>query len=163
MKTNELMLGDIITFKDSIEIDEIPVPIKVIALGHQERGNENEALVKIGDEETCDIVTIDDNFVGYPLTAEILKKNGFEFGYTAREEDFCCAVGCGYPDEKGWCYDEGAGEVKIVFPNDTDGGIVRLDDECDNRYIEFIFVEPIMVHELQHALRLCGINKEIII
>ena len=95
------------------------------------------------------------------LTPEILEKSGFEFGYTAREEDFCGAVGCGYPEEKGWCYDEGAGEVKIVFPNEADAGLVRLDDECDNRYIEFIYTEPIMVHELQHALRLCGIEKEI--
>ena len=161
MKASELMLGDIITFKDSVETDEIPIPIKVIALGYQHSDDENEALVQIGNDETCDIVTIDEEFVGYPLTAEILEKNGFEFGYTASEEEFCSAVGCGYPEEKGWCYDEGSGEIKIIFPNDTDGGLIRLDDQSADRHLELIFCKPVMVHELQHALCLCGIEKEL--
>lgn len=96
-----------------------------------------------------------------PLTSEILEKNGFEFGYTASEEDFCSATGCGYPEEKGWCYDEGAGEIKIIFPNETDGGLIRLDDQCVDKHLELVFVKHIMVHELQHYLKLVGIEKEI--
>ena len=96
-----------------------------------------------------------------PLTPEILEKNGFEWGYTTSEEDFCGAAGCNYPEDKGWCYDEGAGEIKIIFPNDSDGGLIRLDDQCGDRHLEIIFVNPIMVHQLQHALSLCGIEKEI--
>ena len=97
-----------------------------------------------------------------PLTPEILEKNGFHWGCTASEEDFCAAVGCGYPDS-GWCFDEGAGEIKILFPNETDGGLVRLDDQNGDRYFELVFVDLLMVHELQHALRLCGIEKEIVL
>lgn len=95
-----------------------------------------------------------------PLTPEILEKNGFHFGYTASEADFCGATGCGYP-EKGWCYDEGDGEIKIIFPTESDGGMIRLDDENFDRHFELIYVKPIMLHELQHALLICGINKEI--
>lgn len=95
-----------------------------------------------------------------PLTPEILEKNGFYLGNTASEEDFCGAVGCGYPDS-GWCFDEGAGEIKIIFPNETDGGLIRLDDQSGDRHLELVFVEPIMVHELQHCLKLVGIDKEI--
>lgn len=98
-----------------------------------------------------------------PLTSEILEKNGFEFGYTASEEEFCDATGCGYPEEKGWCYDEGAGEIKIIFPTQSDGGLIRLDDQSFDRHIEIVYVKTIMVHELQHALRLCGIEKEIVL
>lgn len=102
-----------------------------------------------------------DDILSIPLTPEILEKNGFDWGYTTSEEDFCSAVGCGYPEEKGWCFDEGAGEIKIIFPNDTDGGLIRLDDQCVDRHLEILFLKPIYVHELQHALRLCGIEKEI--
>ena len=90
MKANELMLGDIITFKDSVQADEIPIPVKVVALGYQHHGEENEALVRIGDDDTCDIVTIDDEFVGYPLTAEILEKNGFRKLETYGTEKWLC-------------------------------------------------------------------------
>ena len=112
-----------------------------------------------GDNDFRDIE--DRHLFPIPLTPEILEKNGFEFGYTASEEDFCAATGCGYPEEKGWCYDEGAGEIKIIFPNNTDGGLIRLDDQSWDRHLELIFVKPIMVHVLQHCLKLVGIKREI--
>lgn len=94
-----------------------------------------------------------------PITPEILEKNGFYYGNTASEEDFCNAVGCSYPED-GWCYDEGVGEIKILFPTELDAGLIRLDDQNADRHLEWVFVEPIMLHELQHALKLCGIEKE---
>lgn len=94
-----------------------------------------------------------------PITPEILEKNGFYYGHTAGEEDNC-VLACEYP-KKGWCYGEGAGEIKIIFPNETDGGLIRIDDECFDRAIAFVFGKQVFVHELQHALRLCGIDKEI--
>lgn len=106
---------------------------------------------------------MDATFDPIPLTPEILEKNGFDFGYTSSEEEFCTATGCGYPEDKGWCYDEGAGEIKIIFPNETDGGLIRLDDQCFDRHLELIFCEPIMVHKLQHCLKLVGIDKEIVL
>lgn len=140
---NELMIGNWVVWAT------LPTKIDAIA--------EGGFSVHLKDEGWQSVDAVEP----IKLTPEILEKNGFEFGHTAREEDFCSVVGCGYPEEKGWCYDEGAGEIKIVFPNDTDGGLVMLDDECGNRHIEFNYAEPIMVHDLQHALRLCGIEKEI--
>ena len=125
---------------------------------------ESQQIVDI--RQDCVMLAYNDTFsLGkiepIPLTPEILEKNGFEFGYTTSEEEFCHAVGCGYPAEKGWCYDEGAGEIKIIFPNENDGGLIRLDDQCADKHLELIFVKPIMVHELQHCLKLVGIDKTI--
>ena len=94
------------------------------------------------------------------LTPEILEKNGFWFGYTTNEEDFCRATGAGCP-EKGWCWDDGTGTIKIIFPKGTDGGIVLLDDGNFDRDMSLVFVKTLYAHELQHALKLCGIDKEI--
>lgn len=133
MRTTDLMLGDIITFKDS-ELDETPIPVKVIALGYQLMdGNENEALVQIGNDETCDIVTIDDDFAGYPLTPEILEKNGFVYNdlpFVQAWEQFGLALYSG-----GNGYRIGCGNnVALIIDS---------------------------VHRLQQALRLCGIEKDI--
>ena len=139
MKTKDLMLGDIITFKDSVQADEIPIPVKVVALGYQHHGEENEALVRIGDNDTCDIVTIDEEFVGYPLTVEILEKNGFRKLETYGTEKWLCdnlRLNV-YSSDGTWrfCADTNRNENSVI-------------------YIRF-------VHELQNALWICGIEKEI--
>ena len=156
MKANELMIGDFVTFKEC-QNDEVKPIVKIWQLNE-----DNEAFVFIDSDDALEEIEIDDEIIGIPLTPEILEKNEFHWGHTASEEDFCDAVGCGYPGE-GWCYDDGAGEIKISFPNNTDGGLIMLDDQSDNRHLELIFVKPIMVHDLQHALRLCGIDKDIIL
>jgi len=122
------MLGDIITFKDSVETDETTIPVKVIALGYQHHGNENEALVQIDNAEGNDIVEIDDEFVGYPLTSEILEENFPE-----------------PTDGLTWFPEEGGFNCHTYVP------------KCEiNAFGLFKYV-----HELQHALRLCGVEKEI--
>ena len=143
MKANELMLGDWVLCGGT--------PFQVCGLKSEDKTIYG-GMIPYRENEVEPI----------PLTAVILEKNGFHYGNTASEEDFCGAVGCGYPD-KGWCFDEGAGEIKIIFPNETDGGLIRLDDQNGDKHLELIFCNPIMVNELQHALRLCGIEKEIII
>lgn len=133
MRATDLMIGDWIMYGDK------PVQVLQLTVGKEYKG-----------------------FFPIPLTSEILEKNGFYYGNTASEEDFCNAVGCSYPED-GWCYDEGAGEIKILFPTESDGGLIRLDDQSEDRHLELVFVEPIMLHELQHALKLCGIDKEIVL
>lgn len=72
-----------------------------------------------------------------PLTTEILEKNGFE-------------------DWDGW---------SIYSPENTGieiawlGTILKIGGECGN--LELPAIE--YVHQLQHALRLCGITREIIV
>ena len=100
-----------------------------------------------------------ENYEPIPLTAEILEKNGFYFGYTSRQEDAASLIGCSC--EKAWTYDEGGGSIQVTFPNECDGGLIVLDDQDFDKNLEFVFANQIYVHELQHALRLCGIDKEI--
>lgn len=167
MKANELIIGDWVNCRVGWENEEtgkveyetesmFPIQITCIYDGLVQYNEElYEGIVNTIEAADYELFPI-------PLTPEILEKNSFYWGYTATEEDFCGAVGCGYPD-KGWCFDEGAGEIKILFPNESDGGLVRLDDQSGDRHLELVFAKPLMVHELQHALRLCGIEKEIII
>ena len=75
MTTKDLMIGDYVTFKDC-QNDDAPTIVKIEGLGYQGRGVVEEALVTIdGDENGFDLVEIDDEFVGIPLTEEILQKN----------------------------------------------------------------------------------------
>lgn len=96
-----------------------------------------------------------------PLTAEILEKNVFYFGYTSQQEDAASQIGCSC--EKAWTYDEGGGSIQVTFPNECDGGLIVLDDQDFDKNLEFVFANQIYVHELQHVIRLCGIEKNIII
>ncbi len=72
-----------------------------------------------------------------PLTPEILVKNGFEEWDGWRIFDI---EDTGV--EIGWC-----------------GTILKIGGECGNLELPSV----VYVHELQHALRLCGIEKEIIL
>ena len=92
------------------------------------------------------------------LTPEILEKNGWYFGLTSDEEDAECCLGrCHY--DRHWCYDEGAGSISLIFPNDADGGELIIDDQSFNRHLNLVFCDTLHVHELQRTLRLCGLNE----
>ena len=73
----------------------------------------------------------DEHWYGIELTPEILEKNGFSKNY--HEDDLCYAQSCG--------------DVIGIHIYGTNG----LMEEMYFKY----------VHELQHALKLCGIKKEI--
>lgn len=96
------------------------------------------------------------------VTPELLEKNGFHWGNTAGEEESAGAVGAALP-EKGWCFDEGAGEIKIIFPVGVDSGLLRIDDQSFDRHLELFFSKSLELNELRHAIRLCKIEKEIIL
>lgn len=87
-------------------------------------------------------------FEPVPLTAEILEKNGFVLinnFYRFSVQDV---------------YDEVVVDVRI-----SEEGCCRVDAEhCSDEIIEAEISAKIWnVHELQHALRLCGIDKEIVL
>lgn len=102
------------------------------------------------------------DFEPISLTAEILEKNGFYWGYTSSEEYSISNMPEDIPiplimPDKHWCYDnEDGGEVTIELPNESDGGFVTVSN--NDRSIEFIFDKSICLHELQHLLRLCGLS-----
>ena len=80
----------------------------------------------------------DDAIEPIPITAEILEKNGWYIG----ELDL-------------WYRHP---EVQFLMALRTSGAYLYADEEHDKR--EFFCVIQ-SVHELQHALRICGIDKEI--
>lgn len=130
MKANDLMVGDIVTFKDCQNDKEV---IVVKIWGINQEGN---ALVFIDDSDSLDEVTIDEEFVGIPLTPEILEKNGFNIEIA--------------PYTPGW-------KKCILNPN------FFLEDRLKGFY-HFngnTLAKTQYVHELQHALKLCGIEKTI--
>ena len=92
------------------------------------------------------------------LTPEILEKNGWYYGLTSDEEDAeYCLDGCHY--DRHWCYDEGAGSISLIFPNDAEGGELIIDDQSFNRHLNLVFCDTLHVHELQRTLHLCGLNE----
>lgn len=144
MKATELMIGDLVCLEDDTKY-ELPL--------------------KVDGTLTDDISLEGDGFLGgidglirpIPITPEILKKNDWYWGLTSNEEDIVSCVGGAYDEH--WVYDEGAGEISLFFPKDTDGGELRIDDQRFNRYLDFFWCDTLYVHELQNALRLCGLNE----
>ena len=94
---------------------------------------------------------------GVPITPEILKKNDWYWGFTSDEKNFkSCVMGAFEPH---WVYDKGAGEISLYFDKDTDGGALRIAGQRFNRRLDFFWCDTLYVHELQHALRICGLNE----
>ena len=149
MDTKELQIGDWVLYtefgKNEFHRVEIVEPTRVWLNG-------------------CNTYVPDEFIEPIPLTSEILEKNGFYYGYTSDEEDLASnTIAKLSEDGKGWCWDEGGGAIKVIFPNVADGGLLVLDDQSFDRHLEMVFCETIYVHELQHVLRLCRIKKDIVL
>ena len=135
MTANELMIGDYVIRKN------VPNEILIVNAIDSIRGIVYLDLDGLGITEKIE------NIKPIPLTPEILEKNGWV--YNNEDEKFFPQtwVGGGLKlqgaDDCGYC---------IVVTSD-------YDDEDTNGTPFIIFY----VHQLQHALRLCGIIKEIII
>lgn len=140
MKAEELMVGDLVTFKGYQE-DETPSIIEIVGIGYQGEDKE-DCLVRIDGSDACDIIRIDDEIVGVPLTPEILEKNGFKYNDEEEYDD------CIWSDGNIMLRLEYG--FRIVVIND-------FDDESTNR-TPFVLR---YVHQLQHVYKLLGIDKEI--
>ena len=141
MKATELMIGDLVTFKDS-QNDEAPIVVRIWQIN-----GADEALVKIDGDEALDEIEIDDNVVGIPITAEILKKNGF--GYIEKDEQFMLTHY--YLGTSRYCKNM---DLHIGTNNSGD---YWINDRRNSLYgLHY-------VHELQHVLRLWNIEKEIVL
>ena len=134
MTTRDLMIGDYVTFKDC-QNDDAPSIVKIEGLGYQGRGVVEDALVTIDDDEYgFDLVEIDDEFVGIPLTDELLERNGFK------------------PQGTGWILEDSIGER--IF------NLCRI----SNAYCLLTAGMTLAiqhVHELQHLFRIAGMTREI--
>lgn len=133
MKANELMIGDWVNYQPG----DTPQYMKVgMVSGYDVQLD----LYREGGIEMAAQVWFDEE--GYvqpiPLTPEILEKNGW------------------YIPEDGLWYRHDV--IGFLIALRTSGAYLYADEEHDRR--EF-FCSIHFVHELQHALRLCGIEKEI--
>ena len=96
------------------------------------------------EDETFEI----ESFKPIPLTEEILIKNGFEYDY---DNDVCVADGGNFVTLKGYVYEEDG--VLIDYCN----GDVKITTDFNGEVIKRMS----HVHELQHAMKLCNIQKNI--
>ena len=131
LQAKDLMIGDLLTFADCIKEGSI-VSIRVAELHEYD----NEFLASIDGDKNYDVMELTDEIVGIPLTQEILEKNGWREDYSGDH-----------------------------FPEDTNHKLeISVDDKTVlwtiNCY-EYEIIRLSYVHELQHALRLCGIKKTI--
>lgn len=110
----------------------VPRPIKVTEIGGNDIGYKN-GILHISFIEPI------------PITPEILEENGFEL------------------KADGWLWsNEGLEDQNYIFIQFRKGceGVRN----CEINFIhraQFTFKQMYFVHELQHALKLCGINKNI--
>lgn len=140
MKPEELMIGDIVTFKDC-QNDKKPVIIKIWSINQ-----DGESFAFIDDDESVDEIVIDDEIVGLPLTPEILEKNGFSGKmYTICEIDENRKLQFYYHEHR----------LKLYW--------VGVDEYNNSSVVtdEIFRCHCMYVHELQHSLKLCGIEKTI--
>lgn len=150
MKCQELQIGDYVLVKPSM------IPIKVAAVHHKKVGY--HAVTHKLNWVRMDLLE------PIPLTPEILEKNGFR----EHEADYCNEYLCDKCDETSYY------EVVISWRDSFDNGALdsfnhvqwdegwKLDIESVGSYNKG-WCKTIYLHELQDALRLCKINKEIVV
>ena len=146
MEATELMIGDWIKLSEKADwVDNIKgMPVQVAGLCDEDgairvydpRPDSNYRDFWSDDEE---------DFEPIPLTDEILQKNGFD---------------CSDPEVKQYHFKEGKEKYHFSLrqmynkKNEKDGYAF---------YAFNVLSLIINVHDLQHALRLCGIEKEIVL
>lgn len=142
MKANDLMLGDYISVKPS------GLPIKVAAVHHK----------KVAYHAVINKLTwVRESLLEpIPLTPEILEKNGFEKSYSS------ILTADGYKKLPQYKYKNMA-QVQDICRNlitisysDLEGSVYDIQCGIGSHIYDLKYV-----HQLQHALRLCGIKKEI--
>lgn len=89
-------------------------------------------------------------FEPIPLTPEILEKNGWNLDPVLQ---------C-YTSTPLWLYGEGSINLLLQFPTKQSAGSLKIIDNQKIRNLsDFTWKDRLYIHELQHALRLCGFNK----
>ena len=134
MKAEELMLGDLVYCN-------YPSIKKNVRIDQIKRGGDDELKMVIINE--VPLVFAPRYIEPIPLTPEILEKNF---------QEFLPGINLMYQLKGPYCAMNEDGQW--VF------GLVKVDGEDSARYP---LVKISFVHQLQHALRLCGIEKEITI
>lgn len=140
MKTNELMVGDWVKVTDDDTDDSFIGQVKAI--------DELENINVPEGEDVAYPYSID-CLEPIPLTPEILEKSGFE-----KQSDYQ------------WKYSDSGYKIVIsIAPQiEIEGellGAPPINVKMEGALFELNKTDDWYVHQLQHALRLCGIEKEI--
>ena len=138
MKANELQIGDYVNYRGQI--------IKVTSL--YDKGGSNE--VGWSDKESVWVNA--DNVEPIPLTPEIFVKIGF----IKDGSDGWVYI---HPDDSTFSYVD----YKILWRTDYDNHLFIKKYKGSGTSATLQIIDINYVHQLQHALRLCGIEKEIIL
>jgi len=155
MNANELMIGDLVQVAKDVCIKKGAI-VKVCCIDEErvfpEKGLKGCTTCKQIDDDTTSGGVWCEFLKPIPLTPEILEKNGFKEilveGFFRLESN---------KDHDYWCVEVSTTkgyellhlDIEHICDGIGQGGI-------DNLKICF-------VHELQHALKLCGIEKEIVL
>ena len=138
------MIGDYITFSD-VQNDDYCPKLKVVAL------NEGDVYASVDRDPAADLFGPED-IAGIPITPEILEKNGFEkldfSHYHIKDRTLVLDADAKWKGPLSWHW--------VVTEMDTNA-------KGQPVVIDYYVATINYVHELQHALRLCGIEKEIIL
>lgn len=150
MTTKELMVGDWVLM-DMNYLEEDPMYTKTDYKPHKIQNGED---IDLACETNC--IGDGDVYRPIPLTPEILEKNGFVYKDAL------------YNTSRGvWVYN--AGNRNNIYVQFTDKVAIEIHNEINKRdnkgradLVTFCrdWCDALFVHELQHALRLCGIEKE---
>ena len=143
MKPNELMIGDWVLM-DMNYSEEDPMHTSTNYQSYQIKNGEDISLA-------CETNCIGDAGVyqPIPITPEILKKNGFKLNYDGW-------LWCGDKEPQNYVF-------VYVFVQFRHNGEVRLVEINHVNEASVSFRNIQNIHELQHVLRLCKIDKLITI
>ena len=138
MKATDLMIGDWVRIKGHLDYDKVREIAK----------DENmQWYISFACSATLFRAY---EFEPIPLTSEILEKNGWNLDPVLQ---------C-YTSTPLWLYGEGSINLLLQFPTKQSAGSLKIIDNQKIRNLsDFTWKDRLYIHELQHALRLCGFNK----
>ena len=143
MKANELMIGDLVWYNNQ------PHQIRQLGIFGENRDGDDYPAVCVGRPKGIGLILERNEIEPIPLTPEILEKNGIVYDYDEEE----CVADYKFVKLKGYQYSDD--EILIDYCN---GHIKVVSDFYGDVNMEIEYV-----HELQHALRLLKIEKEIVL
>ena len=136
MKAEELMIGDWVdVYHELTDESGFYKPLRVTGIHYNDGICFGDSTI---ESPWNDLKEFEEGVRPIPLTPEILEKNGLEND----------PLGCYFDEDK-------QGELEI---SSTDEGVYWTIN-----YNEYGILKLKYVHQLQHALRLCKIEKEIIL
>ena len=143
MKTEELMIGDWVMYEGH------PYQIRKLGIYGEDRDGNDYPAVCIGKQNGIGLIVERNEIEPILITPVILEEIGFVLK----------------PDGWLWCADDGNEYQNYIFiqfrRGGGDGFSVR---KCEINFFNkalAVFRNIQYVHQLQHTMRICGINKEI--